>query len=163
MTTPAALALGASLGDRARTLLLAARAVDAQAGIRVVGSSAILATPPVGGVARRSFLNAVLYIETDLAPAELLATCKGLEVRLGRRPTRSWADRVIDIDVLLYGRLVLTTGTLRVPHPRLAERDFFLQALAEAWPDAPNPWTGAPWSNTLRSRREYPAVARIPR
>jgi 2-amino-4-hydroxy-6-hydroxymethyldihydropteridine diphosphokinase len=163
MSTTAALALGSSIGDRQRTLHLATRALDAQPGLRVVHASRIHATPPVGGVARASFLNAVLRVETELAPLALLATCKHLEVRLGRRPSRSWADRVLDIDVLLFGADVIRTPTLHVPHPRLAERDFLLEALWECWPDAPNPWTRAPWAATLRSRRAYPIVGTLPR
>ena len=160
--TRAALGLGASLGPRAATLHLAARALDAHPHIRVVRGSRILATPPVGGVALASFLNVVLLVETTLSPEALLAVAKDREVRLGRRPSRRWCDRVLDIDILLYGATVVATPTLRVPHARLAERDFFLQALSEAWPDAPNPWTALPWSATLRPRSLCPVVGVLP-
>lgn len=163
MPTTAALSLGASIGDRLRSLRLAGRVLDAQPAVRVVRSSAVHATPPVGGVARAPFLNAVLRIETTLAPTQLLALCRTVELRLGRRPTRSWADRILDIDVLLYGQSMLSAAGIRIPHPRLAERDFLLEALAEAWPEAVNPWTGLPWVATLRARRTYPVVAPYPR
>jgi 2-amino-4-hydroxy-6-hydroxymethyldihydropteridine diphosphokinase len=159
---PAALALGASLGDRLRTLTLAVYALDARPDVTIVRSSRVYATAPVGGVATGGFLNAVVQIRTSLPPLELLAACKELERRLGRRPTRSWADRVLDIDILLYDRRVVTEPALRIPHPRLAERDFFLAALAEAWPDAPNPWTGLPWAATLRARRAWPIAGVLP-
>lgn len=157
-----ALALGASLGDRAGALVLAVRALDAAPGLELVRCSRVFATPAAGGVARQGFLNAVLRARTTLAPLELLDLCKAVEVRLGRRPARSWADRVLDVDILLYGRRIVATERLRVPHARLAERDFFLQALAEAWPDAPNPWTGLPWSASLPPRRTYPVVGALP-
>lgn len=159
---PVALALGASLGDTARTLRLAVHALDATPGLRVERCSRVLATPPAGGVARGAFLNAVLRARTTLSPSALLAACKEIEVRLGRRPTRRWADRVLDVDILLYDRLVLATEALRIPHPRLPERDFFLAALAEAWPDAVNPWTGLRWTDTLPARGSWPVVGTLP-
>ncbi len=158
----AALGLGASLGDRARALRLAAYALDARPDVEVEAASRILATPPVGGVATSGFLNVVLRIRTTLAPRALLTVCKEIETRLGRRPTCRWADRVVDLDILLYDARVVTDPLLRIPHPRLAERDFFLAGLAEAWPEAPNPWTGRPWTEALRARRVYPAVGVLP-
>ena len=157
-----ALGLGASLGDRLATLRLAVRALHARPDVDVLRISPVYATPPAGGVATGGFLNAVLLARTSLAPEALLDVCKGLEQRLGRRPTRRWADRVVDLDVLLYERAVVATPRLRVPHARLAERDFFLQGLAAAWPDAPNPWTGLPWAASLPPRRRFPVVAVLP-
>lgn len=157
-----AIALGASMGERLRTLHLAVRALDAHPAIEVERCSRVYATPPVGGVANQGFLNAVVRARTTLPPLELLDVCKALEVRLGRRPARSWADRIADLDILLYGNRVVTEPRLRIPHPRLAERDFFLACLAEAWPDAPNPWTGLPWAATLPARRSYPVVGVLP-
>ncbi|MFZ5478333.1 MAG: 2-amino-4-hydroxy-6-hydroxymethyldihydropteridine diphosphokinase [Myxococcota bacterium] len=154
-----ALALGSSLGDRAEALRLALSALEVTPGLRVVRVSRVLATAPAGGVARGVFLNAVVRGVAALSPAELLATCKRIERLLRRRPARRWADRVVDVDVLLYDRAVIAEPDLRVPHPRLAERDFLLQALAEVWPDAPNPWTGEPW---LRARRLAPVVGTLP-
>lgn len=137
-------------------------ALDALPGLRVERCSRVLLTPAAGGVARGVFLNAVVRASTTLPPLELLAACKALEARLGRRPTRRWADRVIDIDILLYGREVIALPTLRVPHPRLAERDFLLAALREAWPEALNPWTGLRWSDTLPARRIWPVLGPLP-
>lgn len=162
MSVPVALALGSSLGDSATVLRLAVHALDATPGLRIERCSRVYATPPVGGVARGLFLNAVVRARTTLDPLDLLRVCKTLETRLGRRPTRRWGDRVLDLDVLLYDRAVVALPTLRVPHPRLAERDFLLAALAEAWPDAPNPWTGLPWAATLAARRAWPAVGTLP-
>jgi 2-amino-4-hydroxy-6-hydroxymethyldihydropteridine diphosphokinase len=157
-----ALALGASLGDRAGSLQLALRALDAHPELAIVRCSRIYATQPVGGVAHQGFLNAVVRVRTPLAPLALLDLCQELERRLGRRRARSWADRVLDIDILLYGTAVIATERLRVPHARLAERDFFLACLAEAWPEAPNPWTGLPWAARLPASRAYPVVGVFP-
>jgi 2-amino-4-hydroxy-6-hydroxymethyldihydropteridine diphosphokinase len=158
----AAIGLGASMGDRLSTLRLAVRALDARPDLHLIRSSRVLATPPIGGVASQGFLNAVIRVETSLSPRALLDVLKEMERRLGRRPARSWADRVLDLDVLLFDRRIHADAVLRIPHPRLAERDFYLQSLAEAWPDAPNPWTGLPWAATLPPRRRYPVVATLP-
>ena len=157
-----ALALGASLGDRAGSLRLAMRALDAHPELTITRCSRIYATAPVGGVAHQGFLNAVVRIRTPLGPLALLDLCQALERRLGRRRARSWADRMLDIDILLYGAAVIATERLRVPHARLAERDFFLACLAEAWPEAPNPWTGLPWAARLPASRAYPVVGVFP-
>lgn len=157
-----ALAFGSSVGDRRTAIELALRCLDARPDLELLGASRLLSTAPVGGVATRTFLNAVVRARTTLSAADLLAVCKDTERRVGRRPARSWADRVIDIDVILYGKRVITTPNLRIPHPRLAERDFFLAALAEAWPDAPNPWTGLPWATTLPARRSFPIAGVLP-
>ncbi len=160
--TSAALALGASLGDRLRVLTLAVHALAARPDVQVRRAGRVYATAPVGGVARAGFLNAVIRIETSLSPVALLAVCKRLEERLGRRPARSWADRVIDIDVLLYGAQVVQEPELRLPHPRLAERDFFLAGLAESWPEAVNPWTGLRWAVALPVTRTWPIAGVLP-
>ncbi|MDP2312476.1 MAG: 2-amino-4-hydroxy-6-hydroxymethyldihydropteridine diphosphokinase [Pseudomonadota bacterium] len=160
--THAALGLGASLGDRARALRLAVYALQARPDVHVEAASRVYATSPVGGVASHGFLNAVIRVRTTLPPLALLQVCKAIEQRLGRRPTRRWADRVLDIDILLYGDQVVAEPGLRIPHPRLAERDFFLAALAEAWPDAPNPWTRLRWTDTLRARGAWPVVGTLP-
>lgn len=161
-TADVALGLGASLGDRATSLQLALRALDARPDLEMVRVSRTYLTTPVGGVARRGFYNLVVRARTTLVPEALLDVCKALEVRLGRRPSRSWADRVIDVDILLYDRRTVTTNRLRIPHPRLAERAFFLYALYEAWPDAPNPWTGVPWRDRLPVRAAWPVVDVLP-
>ena len=159
----AAISLGASMGHRLRTIRLAVAGIACAPGVRLSAVSRVWATAPVGGVARAPFLNAVVVVETSLPPEALLAACRRLEVRLGRRVTRRWADRVLDLDVLLYDRAVLDTPTLSVPHPRLAERPFLLGLLYEAWPDAPNPWTARPWRVDLPYRGAPNVVATLPR
>lgn len=155
---PVALSLGSSLGPRLQYLQAAVAVLQAQPGLRLLRASRVSWTPPVGGVARSPFLNAVLKAETSLPPLVLLALCKSVELRLGRQPARRFAERVIDVDLLLYGQEILDAPTLLLPHPRLAERDFFLDLLAEVWPDAPNPSSGGPWP---RAERHWPRVASL--
>lgn len=146
---PVAIAFGASLGNRAASIRLALHALSATTGLRLVRASRLYATPAVGGTAGAVFFNAVALFETSREPTELLTLVRQLEVRLGRRPTRRWADRVIDLDLLLYDRQILTLPALSLPHPRMVERAFVMTPLAEAWPDAVNPYTGLRYVDTL--------------
>lgn len=160
--TVVALGLGSSMGDRRRMLRLAVHALDAAPGITLERCSRIVATAPAGGAASGMFLNAAVRARTTLAPAELMRVCRAIEARLGRRPTRRWGDRVIDIDLLLYGERIVAEGSLRVPHPRLVERDFVLIPLLEVWPDAPNPWTHLRYRDTIAPRASLPVVGALP-
>ncbi len=141
----AVLSLGSSLGDRERMLGIATSALNAQPEIRILRRSPWLRTAAVGGVARAIFLNGLLLVETPLPPVDLLRRCKSLEARLGRRPARRFAERRIDIDILLYGEAIIDLPELQIPHPRLHERPFFLKLLRQMLPGVPDPRTGAAW------------------
>jgi 2-amino-4-hydroxy-6-hydroxymethyldihydropteridine diphosphokinase len=105
--------------------------------------SSFLETDPVGGPPGQGrFLNAAAKIETDLAPEALLEELKRVERALGRKPGPRWGPREIDLDILLCGDTILETGTLVIPHPRMRERRFVLEPLAEIAPDARDPVTG---------------------
>lgn len=134
--------LGSSLGDRRRALELAVAALHAQPEGEVLRVSRVYLSPPAGGVARCSFLNAALRLRWGGRIEELLRCCQGLERRLGRRPAPRWADRALDIDLLWAPGLVLETPALRLPHPRLAERPFAWAPLLDVWPDARDPRGG---------------------
>lgn len=136
----AAIALGSSLGRSRVTFRLAVAALAATPGVDDLRPSRIFLTPPAGGVARRPFLNACVRVSTTLSAADLLARCRVIEIRLGRRPTRRWADRVLDLDLLLFGDAHIETPTLTVPHPRMHDRPFQLLPLLDCWPEVPGPW-----------------------
>ena len=89
-----------------------------------------------------SFLNAVMEVETSLLPMQLLARIREIEREMGRQRIAPKGPRNIDIDILFYGRTVITTQELEVPHPRLAQRRFVLEPLAEIAPDFRHPLTG---------------------
>jgi 2-amino-4-hydroxy-6-hydroxymethyldihydropteridine diphosphokinase len=164
---PFAIALGSSLGDGLARLRLAHAAIAAQPELRLTGTSALLATPPEGGVARGCFVNAVLAGETFLGPADLLVRLKGLERRLGRGIARRWADRELDLDLLLHGATVgelpTPVGALSLPHPRMRERAFVLVPLAQAWPEARDPRDGARFADLRAARVRLPVVGVLPR
>ncbi len=150
----AALGLGASLGDARATMAFATRAIESLPDTQVVATSRMYWSAPAGGVARCPFINAVVVVETTLSPGELVRACREIEARAGRRPSRRWADRVLDIDLLLVEGLVSRDPEATVPHPRLVDRPFALVPLVEAWPEAANP----------RTRRRYArlAAAQVP-
>jgi 2-amino-4-hydroxy-6-hydroxymethyldihydropteridine diphosphokinase len=97
------------------------------------------------------FLNLVIAAETDLFPKQLLARVLKIEQQLGRKRIKPKGPRTIDIDILLYGDSVIDTEELTVPHPRMAERRFVLEPLAELAPDLRHP-------ATRRSMRELLAA-----
>lgn len=105
--------------------------------------SSLYETEPVGPVEQGWFLNAVVEVETSLSPAGLLAACKRIEKRLGRKPGIRWGPRAVDLDILLFDHLQLQADNLVIPHPRLRERAFVLVPLAELAPDLELPGGGS--------------------
>ena len=137
MPTIAYIGIGSNVGDKSANCLQAIEYL-AEAG-RVIGASSLYYTEPVGFKTQPDFINAVVALETDSPPAELLAVCHTIEERLGRRRTVRWGPRTIDLDILLYGDLVINQPNLVIPHPLMAARRFVLAPLAEIAPDAMHP------------------------
>jgi len=137
--------LGANLGDREATIRRAVALLDGVAGVTVTSVSNLHETEPWGPVEQPRYLNGALAVETGLGPRGLLGTLLDVEHQLGRAREREerWGPRTIDLDLLLYGELVLDEPGLAVPHPRLHERRFVLEPLAELAPDAVVPGRGA--------------------
>lgn len=117
---------------RPEGVLRAAIAALAELGA-VTAVSRLHATAPLGPGGRR-FANAVVALESALAPADLLRRLKALEAEFGRRRGRRWGDRVLDLDILGAGALVLRAPGLQLPHPRLDGRRFVLDPLVEVAP-----------------------------
>lgn len=130
-------ALGSNVGDRREHL---SRAVSRLEG--VAGVSGVYETDPVGGPDQGPYLNCVVELYTTLAPDELLDLCQEIEAAAGRERTVHWGPRTLDVDVLLYGDEVIDTPRLTVPHPRMWERRFVLEPLADLAPELiPFDWT----------------------
>jgi 2-amino-4-hydroxy-6-hydroxymethyldihydropteridine diphosphokinase len=135
--------LGANLGDRERTLRAAVDALGAAEGIEVVAVSRLRDTEPVGVGEQPRFLNGVVALETTLGARELLDRLLEIEQRFGRvRAPGEHAPRTLDLDLLLYGDDELDEPGLRVPHPRLHDRRFVLEPLAELAPGLVVPGRG---------------------
>jgi 2-amino-4-hydroxy-6-hydroxymethyldihydropteridine diphosphokinase len=135
--TLAYVGLGANLGDREGTIRAAVADLPG-----VVAVSTLRETDPVGITDQPRFLNGVAVLETELAPRELLDGLLAVERRLGRERGRRWGPRTIDLDLLLYGDEVIDETGLTIPHPRLHERRFVLEPLADLAPELVVPGHG---------------------
>jgi 2-amino-4-hydroxy-6-hydroxymethyldihydropteridine diphosphokinase len=133
------LGLGSNLGDRAGLLDQAVAALES---LGKVTRSRWYETVAVGLPGAPPFLNGVVRLETDLAPDELLRQTREIERRLGRDPLRRTGSRTVDIDILLYGRQVISRPGLGIPHPRFHQRAFVLVPLAELAPNFVHPVLG---------------------
>jgi 2-amino-4-hydroxy-6-hydroxymethyldihydropteridine diphosphokinase len=129
-TVTAFLALGSNLGDRLEHLGRAVGALNENEGVRVIRSSRVYETAPVGPP-QPDYLNAVIEVRTSLAARDLLDVCLGVEHALGRVRAERWGPRVIDVDVLTYDDERIDEPGLIVPHPRMHERAFVLVPLLE--------------------------------
>lgn len=142
--TKAAVGLGANLGDAADTLGAAILALDGIARTRLLRGSRLYRTPAWGVTAQPDFINAVALVETALSPRDLLDALLAIERDFGRVRVdgERWGPRTLDLDLLLFGDIVVDEPGLRVPHPHLHERAFALLPLLDAWPDAAIPGIG---------------------
>jgi 2-amino-4-hydroxy-6-hydroxymethyldihydropteridine diphosphokinase len=135
------LSLGSNIGDRARNLQAALEQLAAP-DLRVMRTSPAYETEPVEYTAQRWFLNLVVEAGTELLPMQLLLRIGRVERALGRVRTIPKGPRTIDIDILFYGRSIVRSARLEIPHPRMAERRFVLAPLADLAPDLRHPVTG---------------------
>ena len=140
--TRAYVGLGANLGPREETLLRAVDLLAATDEVDVVAISQLRETEPVGVVDQPPFLNGVVAIDTTLTPRALLDLLLEIERSLGRVRSELWGPRTVDLDLLLYGDEVVDQPGLTVPHPRLHERRFVLEPLAELAPSLTVPGRG---------------------
>jgi 2-amino-4-hydroxy-6-hydroxymethyldihydropteridine diphosphokinase len=141
--TRAYVGLGANLGDRDAMLRSALEQLAAEPEVEVVAVSTFRDTAPMGLVDQPRFLNAAARVETSLTARRLLERLLGIERRLGRtREGPRFGPRTIDLDLLLYGGEQIDEPGLEVPHPRLHERLFALEPLADLDPDLVVPGRG---------------------
>ena len=140
------LGLGTNLGDKEQHLHDAVSKIEERVG-KVISLSAFYATAPWGFSSENTFLNAAICVQTSLLPLEVLSETQAIERELGRTVKSlggTYADRVIDIDVLLYADTVLAAEGLTLPHPLMVERRFVMEPLAEIAPDVIHPVLGQP-------------------
>lgn len=137
MPVIAYIGIGSNVGDREANCRKAVELL-AEAG-RVVSSSSLYRTEPVGFQEQDDFINAAVAVETDRSPAGLLQVCQSIEDRLGRKRDIRWGPRTVDLDILLYAGQIVSQPGLAIPHPRMAQRKFVLAPLVEIAPDAVHP------------------------
>jgi 2-amino-4-hydroxy-6-hydroxymethyldihydropteridine diphosphokinase len=149
------LSLGSNLGDRAAHLRAALSRLESPPEVRVGAVSAFYETVPIGETAEPSplYLNCAARLETSLSPLALLDWTQVVETAGERVRTYRWSPRTIDVDILLYGSVVLNTERLTLPHPRLFERAFALVPLQDLEPSLV-----FPDGTTLAERLQSPGV-----
>ena len=138
------LGLGTNIGNRKENLTRAIEALSLALG-PCTAQSSFIETAPWGFDSENAFLNCAVAFETELTPLQLLDTTESIERELGRTTKSNggiYHDRIIDIDILLYGCEIVETPRLTIPHPLMHLRDFVLEPLAEIAPHAIHPTTG---------------------
>jgi 2-amino-4-hydroxy-6-hydroxymethyldihydropteridine diphosphokinase len=130
----AVISLGANIGEPKANLDLAVGLL--REATEVIAVSSYLQTKPVGGPEQPDYLNAVAIIESDLPAKDLLAVLNGIETAMGRTREIHWGPRVIDLDLIQYGGLLVSDEKLTLPHPRAHERGFVLAPWFEIEPEA---------------------------
>jgi 2-amino-4-hydroxy-6-hydroxymethyldihydropteridine diphosphokinase len=135
------MALGSNLGNREANIEGAVAELNKI--MEITHLSALIETDPVGGPSQPQYLNAVAIGESDLSPEELLQEALRIESELGRVRLEKWGPRIIDIDLITVGDIVMTTETLTLPHPFAHLRNFVLAPWAEIEPDATLPGWGS--------------------
>lgn len=123
--------IGSNLGNRQQNIDKAVQELKASIGIEVKRISPIYETEPAGGPKQGKYLNGVIEIEANVTPEKLLDILLNIENKLGRQRTVRNGPRVIDLDILLYGDKKIDSPCLKIPHPRMKERDFVMMPLNE--------------------------------
>ena len=156
--------LGSNMGDRKRNMLRSLEMLSMTKHIDVQELSTIRETVPIGIRDQGLFLNAVLRIRTSLNPIDLYQVLMDIESRLGRVRLRRWGPRLIDLDILYYGREVINTPILKIPHPEISNRPFIIEGLRELgmslWAPAFVPEQGT-YPSYGQERKGYAGVTTI--
>ncbi|MBU6341850.1 MAG: 2-amino-4-hydroxy-6-hydroxymethyldihydropteridine diphosphokinase [Bacteroidetes bacterium] len=124
------LGLGSNMGDRMANLQAAQQRINKYIG-KIARQSSVYETQPWGKTDQENFYNMVVMTNTSMDPRELLQSIDGIEKELGRVKSEKWGPRLIDIDILLYGKRVVRDKGLEIPHPELQDRQFVLVPLME--------------------------------
>ncbi|UCD54802.1 MAG: 2-amino-4-hydroxy-6-hydroxymethyldihydropteridine diphosphokinase [Candidatus Omnitrophota bacterium] len=128
---PVYIGIGSNLGDRKANVERAIELVKLIKGVEIERVSSVYETEPVGGPPQGKFLNGVLKIKAGINPFKLLGELRRIEKHLGRKRGIKNGPRVIDLDILLFGRKNINTKSLKIPHPRMHKREFVLRGLRE--------------------------------
>ena len=132
------LLLGTNLGDRKKNLATARKAIEVSMGT-ILKTSSIYQTAAWGKTDQPDFLNQAVEVQTALPAEDVLAEILKIERTMGRTRNQHWGERIIDIDILLFEKEMISSTTLKIPHPELANRRFALEPLAEIGGDVTHP------------------------
>ena len=131
MKDVAYVALGSNLGQREVFLAQARRSIAELPDTRVLGETSVEETAPIGPVQQGPFLNQMIAIETELSPKSLLRELMKIEAAAGRVRETRWGPRTLDLDIVLFENQSISAPDLKIPHPELSNRPFWLRELAE--------------------------------
>jgi 2-amino-4-hydroxy-6-hydroxymethyldihydropteridine diphosphokinase len=134
------ISFGSNLGERSENINNAIAHLKKIPGVTISKISSIIETDPIGGPAQPKYLNGVVKIKTSLSPRTLFKRLQKIEVELGRIRSVKNGPRIIDLDILLYGRETIEEPDLKIPHPRMFERAFVMQPLLEIEPIIIKQW-----------------------
>ena len=155
--------LGSNLGEREALIRQALDELAALPDTTLIRVSSLYDTEPVGEIEQPRFLNAVAMLDTELTARQLLWNLQRIEARLGRTRTQRWGPRTMDLDLLLYGDLVIEEAELKLPHPELSRRAFVLVPLVELDPSLTHPISGLTTVQLLARLEHKSPVKRISR
>ncbi len=141
---------GSNVGNRKANIQFALKSLN-KGGAFPLKVSSYYETEPVGFYDQSWFLNVAIKLETKLTAYQLLNLCQGIEAACGRVRTHPNAPRTLDLDILLYGTAIMNAPQLVIPHPRLAERRFVLEPLAQIAPEVFHPLLKQPIQSLLET------------
>lgn len=152
--------IGTNLGDRQANIAAAVSALERLIGAKALCSDAVT-SPPWGYQSTNEFLNMAVAIDSDIAPAHMLALLKRIEDEVGtsvhRNAQGEYCDRIIDLDIMAIDQLTISTPSLTVPHPHLAERRFFIEPFLQLAPDWCHPLTHLSLAQMLQNLVSEPS------
>ena len=131
--------LGSNLGNREENIKIAFQKIEKVTNIKIIKSSSIINTKPVGITNQPDFLNCVIQINTILEPEPLLYELLKIEKEMGRVRKQKWCPRIIDLDILFFYNVILETENLTIPHPEILNRKFVLTSMKEIAPKFVHP------------------------
>jgi 2-amino-4-hydroxy-6-hydroxymethyldihydropteridine diphosphokinase len=153
--------IGSNLGDPIENCLRGIDYIASKDGVTLLKASSFYRTEPVGIEEQPWFINAVIQVKTLISPEIFLGIIQEIETSMGRKRKIRWAPRVIDLDILIFGELIIERDDLIVPHPLLHERRFVLEPLYEIAPNLIHPSLGVPIKALLEGLKDDKKVLRI--
>lgn len=147
--TPVYIAIGGNVGKSEAIFNQAIDSIRGLTGVYSVTESNLYQTKPFGEVDQPDFLNMAIMIETSIHPQNLLTHLQAIELELGRTRDIHWGPRTIDLDIILYGNMLVSSSTLLIPHPYMTKRDFVLKPLLDINRYLVDPRTNLPLSESL--------------